>query len=241
MQSPDLKSRILAAARRSPSATRREAGKQTALVVLVAITVDLGLFELIGGMHRGARPTPFLLMALSGSAAIALLATWAAFGRGRSMLGRPPGWLLGIALVTPLALFAWLLLCNSCYLETLQAEQRRIGVRCLGLTLGLSVWPLGLLAIARREKIPNYSGVTGAARGVAVGAVAWVLVTLWCPLSNPAHLAVGHLLPLVVLAGCGAWIGRRFSGVRLATKVICTNRMGPRAAGPSEARRPPTG
>jgi hypothetical protein len=46
--------------------------------------------------------------------------------------------------------------------------------------------------------------LTGAALGVAAGACSWLLVDLWCPVAHPEHIALGHLLPLVLLAGAGA-------------------------------------
>src|SRR5689334_17538982 len=104
----ELKANILAAARREPSATRRDAVRQSALILAGAIAADAALFFLCGGVHAGLRPTRFVLITQGGSGLIALLAVWAAFGRGRSMLGRPRGWLLGIAIATPLVLWSWL-------------------------------------------------------------------------------------------------------------------------------------
>src|SRR4051794_36769685 len=105
----DLKASILEMARREPSATRRTASRQTALILAAALLVDAGLFIFFGGVHRGLRPTYLVLATQGGAALVALLAVWGAFGRGRSMLGRPRRWLLAVAIATPVALFAWTL------------------------------------------------------------------------------------------------------------------------------------
>lgn len=212
-RSLELKARILEAARREPSATRRAASKQTALVVAVALIVDIGLFVGFGGVHPGARPLRFLVATQVGSSLFALLAVWGAFGRGRSMLGRPKRWLVAITIATPVLLMAWMLSWSALYPETVLAVPERIGLRCLAFSLALAAWPLALIIRARREKNPVAPVVAGAARGAALGAVAWVLVSLWCPLVNPSHLALGHFLPLLILAGLGSWLGQRLTGV----------------------------
>jgi hypothetical protein len=39
---------------------------------------------------------------------------------------------------------------------------------------------------------------------------AWLLVDLWCPVAYFPHLVLGHVLPIIVLALLGAWIGDRW-------------------------------
>ena len=81
--------------------------------------------------------------------------------------------------------------------------------------VALAAWPLALILRSRHEKNPVAPVATGAARGAAIGAVAWVLVALWCPLVNPAHLALGHFLPLLLLSALGSWLGQRVTGVAI--------------------------
>ena len=54
--------------------------------------------------------------------------------------------------------------------------------------------------------------------GFAAGACAWVAVDLWCPVACVPPLVLGHLLPLLVLAGAGALLGRRFFRSSVANK-----------------------
>ena len=49
--------------------------------------------------------------------------------------------------------------------------------------------------------------VAGAAMGSAAGAVAWLLVDLWCPVGHPAHVLLGHVLPMLILTAVGAFAG----------------------------------
>lgn len=207
----ELRARILEAARREPSPTRRDALRQTALIVAAAIVVDIGLFFWLGGVHWGARPVGLVLATQVGSCLMALLAVWGAFGRGRSMLGRPKRWLVWITVATPVLLLAWMLFWGAMYQQPVFTAAERIGLRCFAVSLALAAWPLALILRARRETNPVTPVAAGAARGAAVGALAWVLVALWCPQVNAAHLAVGHLLPLLVLSLLGSWLGKRMT------------------------------
>ena len=46
------------------------------------------------------------------------------------------------------------------------------------------------------------------------GACAWVAADLWCPVAYVPHLLLGHILPLFVLAGAGALLGRTLLSLR---------------------------
>jgi len=41
-----------------------------------------------------------------------------------------------------------------------------------------------------------------------------VMVDLWCPVAAPRHVAVGHVLPMGVLALFGAALGARVIAMR---------------------------
>lgn len=214
----ERKRRILEAARREPSPTRRHASRRIAWIVATALVADVGLFFLFGGVHAGGRSLPLILATQGGCGLFAVLAVWGAFGRGRSMLGRPKSWLVVIAAATPILLLSWTLVWSALYPETAMSGPNRIGLRCLGFTLALAVLPLAFILGARREKDPTAPALLGAARGAAIGSLAWVLVALWCPFENVAHLALGHFLPVLCLSAFGSWLGSRVLGVgKLAT------------------------
>lgn len=218
MRSPeDMRNQLLEAVRRTPSPPRRVALRRLLARMAGAIGLDVALFFAVGGVDAGARPRAFLGLVVAGSTAIALAAGWGAFTRAGSMLGRRSRSLVALALATPIALFAWLLLCRAFALGA-PPPGSPAGRGCLPLTLAFAAVPLLILTIGRRELDPLHPGLAGAARGVAVGALASVLVTLWCPSAAPAHVAAGHLLPLVMLALGGAWLGARHHSVSRAAR-----------------------
>jgi hypothetical protein len=212
--SPDLKVRIFDAVRKEPAATRSDAAMQTSIVLVVAVAIAAALFALLGGVHVGPRPIEFVCGTTIGWSIVAAVASWIAFARGRSMLGRSHARLVTVAVVTPALLFAWMLLWNAFYPETRMIWPGRIGLRCLAFTLAMAAWPLVALAYIRRERDPLHPGTAGAARGVSAGAMAGVVVDLWCPIANPAHVLLGHIVPMLVLMAIGAISGRVIAGVR---------------------------
>jgi hypothetical protein len=88
----------------------------------------------------------------------------------------------------------------------------RVGFRCLGLSVAMAVPRLLAFVAFRRRSDPVHPGIAGAALGITAGVFAGALVDLWCPIAYVPHVLVGHILPLVVVAACGAWAGRRFLG-----------------------------
>lgn len=216
---PELKARILASAEREASPTRQVARARTRLVALSALGAALVLFAL-ATLLDSRRPSPpprpevFAAATVAGWIAVGLVTTWAAFGRGRSMLGRPRAWLLAIAALTAPTLFGWMFFWNTRYAETMAPYPERSGKYCLAFTLVIAAWPLVALARVRRERDGSHASLAGAARGAALGALGGFLVDVWCPVANPAHVAFGHILPIVLLSAVGAVAGRRYSGVR---------------------------
>jgi hypothetical protein len=214
-QLPDeLRARVLQAARQQPSATRGVHRQRVAILLLSGAAALGAVFWLAGGVRLGARSTELVLGTVLGALLAAALAAVVAVGRGGSMLGRPRAWLAGTALLVPVALFGWKLLWSARFPEALVAHPEAPGFRCLGLTIAMSLWPLAALALSRRDSDPTHPIATGVSLGVAVGAGAWVLVDLWCPVAYPLHLLLGHVLPLALLAGLGALLGRGLIALR---------------------------
>jgi hypothetical protein len=83
----------------------------------------------------------------------------------------------------------------------------RPGERCLALSLLVAAGPL-LSFLAIRGSAPAQPALNGAVIGIAAGACAWVAADLWCPVAYVPHVLLGHVLPLGVLAGAGALLGR---------------------------------
>lgn len=207
----DLRTRVLAAAASTPSRTRREGRRAARAALGVSLVIAIVVFELYGGLsHSSGRPAALTWALAAGWTIAAAALSWITFGRGQSTLPRRPVVLGAVALATPALCFAWMHAFDGTYSEPFE----RVGYRCLALTIGLAVVPLGAFLALRRGIEPRAPSALGAAAGVTIGAWAGVVVDLWCPLTNAAHSLVGHVLPLVLLAAVGALFGSRTLGVR---------------------------
>jgi hypothetical protein len=102
---------------------------------------------------------------------------------------------------------------SSAFAGAMAVWPTRPGFRCLGLTLVMGAAPLVGLLWARWSGTVKLSSLDGLIRGVAAGAVGWALIDLWCPVGEISHLLLGHVLPVVILAGAGVgaarWLSRR--------------------------------
>jgi hypothetical protein len=134
--------------------------------------------------------------------------------RGKSMLGMPREALAWIAIASAPVLFAWAVLWVYVFPPPVLAVGMRAHAVCFFATLGLSLGPFAALAFVRRASDPVHPGATGAVVGAAAGGWGSVLIDLHCPASAADHIALGHVLPALVLAIAGALVGARVLGVR---------------------------
>jgi Negative regulator of sigma F len=225
MLSPELKRRVLEGIQRTPSPTRGQARRRAALLYPAALLVLGAIFayayapraagsQLFGDGSFDRRPQALVLGTLAGAALVAGLALWAALGRGRSALGRPLGWLAIVALATPVVLLGWKVGWTSAFAGMMAEDPVRPGLKCLGWTLAMGACPLLAFAAARRFSDPVHPAATGAAIGMAVAALTWCFVDLWCPICYVPHLLLGHVLPSLLLALGGALLGRWLLAIR---------------------------
>ncbi len=212
---PDLKARILESARATRSPPRQASRLYAWLVLPSACIVAAALFFAFDGLHHGqGRPSWFYVAASLGWAAVAALSMWGALGRGGSAVGRSRAWLAAVVVGTPALLFAMMFGFAVARPEVTSLHPERVGFKCLGLTLAGAVFPLLALALVRRRSDPVHPVATGAALGAACGAAAGVMVELWCPVAAPRHVAVGHVLPIVIVTVVGALLGSRVIAMR---------------------------
>jgi hypothetical protein len=130
------------------------------------------------------------------------------------MLGKSRAALLVLAPAIPVALLGWYAECLSHWrVASVSVPIERGGI-CLVLTLAMAVVPFAIFARSRRDSDPVHPRATGAAIGALTGAWASVLIGLHCSYVELLHVTVGHVLPVVVLAGVGAVVGGRVIGVR---------------------------
>lgn len=217
--SDDLKARLLAATRATRSPTRVVSHARVGLVVAISVVASSALFFATDGVRHGqGRPAWFYVASAAGWAAMAAASMWIAWARGRSAVGRPRAWLVAAAVGTPVALFAMMLAFAVAHPEVALVHPERIGFKCLDLTLVAGAFPLVGFTFVRRGSNPVHPAAAGAALGAACGAFAGVMVEMWCPVATPMHVAVGHILPIVILAIAGLLLGVRFMGIRSRTR-----------------------
>jgi hypothetical protein len=215
MTTPDLKNRILLAAKETPSPRRPVSLAYTWLIAPASIIAAAALyFAFSGTQHSAGRANWFYVASTLGWASVAALSMWGALGRGRSAVGRSRAWLIAFAAGTPAALFAMMFGMVVAHPEVTANNPSKWGWRCLGLTIAAAAFPLLSLILARRESDPVHPVATGAALGAACGACSGIMVEMWCPIAEPRHIAQGHILPIIVLTLLGAALGARFIAMR---------------------------
>ena len=207
--SDELKERVLAAVRATPSPPRAQTTPRTSVLLVSAAVVPLLGFVAVGGFESGSRPPALIAMTGIGVCVIAVVSLWLALGTGGRMLGRARLWLAAQALLTPLFLLGWKLWSSAAFVGMTQPMVERPGLRCLGLTLLLGSWPLLAFSLIRRHSDPTHPRMLGAALGVAAGTYSATLIDFWCPVGYTPHVLLGHILPLAVLGLVGAWLGNR--------------------------------
>lgn len=187
---------------------RRVVAQQTVALTLGSWVISAVVFLYAGGLRPTGRPLSLILGTAAGIGSIAAVAGWAALSRGRSTLGRARQWLIPIVIGSPAFILAWKIFWSAQYEGAFRPWPTRPGFRCLGLSLAIAICPLVAFAVARRRSDPRRPILTGFAAGLAIGAITSLLADLWCPVAYVPHLLLGHMLPIVLLGGLGAWLGR---------------------------------
>jgi len=195
--SPELKARILAAARTMPSPTRQPTIASTRLLVPVATVLAGCLYFAFDGVRHGqGRPPGLLSATIAVWIGAALISLWSVVGATRSPSGRPRGWLLAVAVGMPVLVLLLVVALSAVASVTGAAPlvaTHRPGLRCLVMTVAAAVLP----------------AAHGAAIGASFGAYAGIMVCFWCPDPSALHAAIGHVGPLLLLALLGAGVGAR--------------------------------
>jgi hypothetical protein len=198
-----LKARILEAAKKQASPTRNSVTADAVLVLLTAAVATLNVFLAAGGVTLGPRSPILVISTALGRGTIALAATWAALGRGGSMLGRSLPWLAATSVGTPLAIAGWMLLSA----RFAPAGDPVSHWHCVVTTTLLGLAPLVAFAFVHRQSDVAHPLATGAALGAASGAWADFSMVLNCPAAELGHRLFCHLGPMAVLVALGAALG----------------------------------
>jgi hypothetical protein len=81
---------------------------------------------------------------------------------------------------------------------------------CVIEIVGLSIVPSWVLFVMLRRAAPLRRAWSAAFATLAAVALAAVATQVICPLDDPAHQLVGHLLPVALLSLSGTIVGRRW-------------------------------
>jgi hypothetical protein len=154
-------------------------------------------------------------------------ATWVGMARGRSMLGRSSASKIAVATLTPAALiltwlvvaFAWIrAVLPLAWVEVMNdGPDGHFHTCCALMSLAYAAGPLLAFLAIRRGRDLASPIQAGAAIGAAAGAWGAVVHFPFCQCTSPLHVALGHVLPVVVLATLGALVGGPLLGVHTPT------------------------
>ena len=204
----DLRSRVLAAAARTPSATRAVYKRRVLMLAAIGALATASLFVAMGGLAPGTRPVEMIgFTAGFGLLAAAILTRLSSTGRG-PMLGRPRSVLLTAVVVTaPLLALAALCATMAWPAQTAEDVLGSVHLACGLMSVAQGLLPLLALLLARRGTDPVHPAVTGAALGMTAGAWAVVMAYLRCPHATAVHCILAHVVPTLVLTAVGAALG----------------------------------
>jgi hypothetical protein len=198
-----LKARILEAAKKEASPTRKAVTFDTTLLLVTAAAAAVNVFLAAGGVNLGPRPAVLVASTVLGRATIALASTWAALARGGSMLGRSLAWLVTTTIVTPLAIAGWMLLVS----RAAPGAEAVSDWHCAATATVLGLAPLAAFVANHRQSDLKWPIATGAALGAAASAWADPFMVLHCAGLDLGHRLFCHLGPSAVLVAAGALLG----------------------------------
>lgn len=205
----DLRARILAEAKRTPSPTRAEHGRRVMLVVVAGIAAIAALFFLMGGVKQGARPSELVAFATGYALLGAAMLTRLSGARHGSMLPRPSAVLLGLCFAAAPVLAVGAIVAASIWPGAAEeAVPARTDLACSAMTVAQGVLPLVVLVLLRRGSDPVHPTISGAALGMAAGAWSTTMAYLRCPHAAASHCVIAHVLPALVFVAAGALLGR---------------------------------
>ncbi len=211
---PELRDRVLAAVQREPVPSRAVGARRRVRAVVIGFGSLLASLAYLGVRPHG-RPHGYVAALVLAWLPIAAVATWAGVGRGRSMLGRPAGWLAAVVALTPVALLSvWAGIAVAWPSTLHDASGVRQHVVCDVATLLFSIGPLLAFSVLRRGTDPVTPALTGAAIGTAAAAWGAIALHLVCGFTAPMHIVLGHLAPVVLVALAGAALTSRRVAIR---------------------------
>lgn len=206
--SDDLRARILAEVKRTPSPTRSAYRARIAWIVGAGAVATSALFFAMGGFAPGTRPAELVAFTSGFALLAAVVLTRLSTGSSRSMLGRPASVLVTASVLAAPVLALAALVAAMCW-PTAAAEELppRANLACAAMTLAQGALPLVALLAPRRGSDPIHPAITGAALGMTAGAWTAMMAYLRCPHAQALHCILAHVAPTLVLSALGAVLG----------------------------------
>src|SRR5258705_2376621 len=191
-----LKEQVLGTARSLPAPPRRAQRKpwvDAAMIAAAAAVLTIALWISGGTPHAASRPPEVALWIVGGTALLAAAVTALALPRARSMLPRSRGELVAAMIGAPVLIGLWIVFGHRAYTDPFV----RTGLRCFALTALTALWPFAALVRLRWRPDPVHPALTGGALRAPAGGWGAGLGRPWCPIASAAHVAQGHIAPLV--------------------------------------------
>lgn len=215
---PDLKTRVLEATKREPSPTRDEHRSKAMQFMVAGIVGALIVFFGTGGPDMGHRSASFFAVSAALLVAASILVSVVTLGGFRkSMVGAPTDRLVAVALLAGPAVWGIELALRTIWPQNYgHSASLQSTVICHLCTLGMAFGPMMALFRVRRFTDAVHPGALGAAFGASAGAWGAVLIDLHCASPDLAHIGLAHALPVLLLAGVGALLGKKLLAPRTA-------------------------
>ena len=215
LPSPELRARVLDAIAREPAPARAAGALRRAASIALAYAFVTAGAAILASRPGSGPPSGYVFTLFAAWTALACVATWAGVARGRSMMGRPPIWRVGVIIITPAALLATWMPIALAWPQTLSSvPEAHNHLVCIGMTLLFAAAPLVAFAALGHRGEALSPRLAGAALGAACGAWGAAAHVLVCRVTGAEHMVLGHLLPVLFLAAIGALLGDRVLAVR---------------------------
>ena len=214
---PGLRAKILGSTAAVPAPTQSEWQLRSVVVTGVGVAVSLAMFAAIGGVELGRRPAIYVAVLGAAWAALLLVVSPWALGRGRSSVGRSSKALGALSLALPVLIVGAMGAAALAWPETLSIDDDRSDIRCFVVALALGAGPYAAFLWVKRRLVLVHPHVEAAAAGVFAGTLGALLITLRCDCSELGHLVLGHVLPVLTLGvGSALVAGRWFARAPLS-------------------------
>ena len=213
--SPAARAHLRAVIATRPSPTREQRSSQVTRGLVLALA-PVVLVAVARGVPLGGRPAGYVSIVAVGWSALAVASSLWVLRPGRSALGRSRPSLLLLACVLPVGLLAASVIASACFPETAPAPSYgvRVHLVCAAMATALSLLPFIIVLWLFRRGDPVKPWATGAALGALTGTWAGTVIAIQCPHPEPIHVALGHALPIAMMAAVGAAMGVRVLAIR---------------------------